>query len=441
LSQTIHGKLPVPYIPQSVFAAQDRSPEPLITDGSAESLARLFAGRRHALLIARSGTGKSVFLHHLQQQVATRFRRGERVPVPILIDLRTNVLSGRKVQELIRDALNGGGVELADADVDFLLRKGGFLIMFDSLNELPNPTDAQQFHSFLHQNARNRVLIASQVDLIRRDDLRILNLAELTAEQAAEYFNTSSKGNVHWEDLAPEAQVLARNPQDLTLLTEVANDLKNASHVPTHRAELYREILIHDGALQVWVNSRDPLLSTIYGVAFRMVSERRVLQEDQLRDWIAAEHSDSGDAVNRVVQAMQSSRMFRKETERDVLGKPREVIGFRHELIGRFLAARYLHRAICTVAAQPAVDYIALASNELWLDVFYFVIDEIDSPFILNRFLGEMLDASGRARVRIAAYAIGTKPAEFLTEDLRRRYDTAKLTEDLLLTPAATVTS
>src|SRR5208283_5022328 len=107
---------------------------------------------------------------------------GERVPLPVAIDLRTHVLTGRAVQDLVLDALRGGGVELSDSDLGFLIAKGGFLILVDSLNELPDQADAQLFHTFFNRDAHNRTLIASQLDLIRRDDMRIFNLAEVTPE-------------------------------------------------------------------------------------------------------------------------------------------------------------------------------------------------------------------------------------------------------------------
>jgi hypothetical protein len=151
--------VPTPYIPQSVFAAADKEVQSLTLDGSRESLRQLFAAERRAILIARSGTGKSVFLRHLQREVAARFQRGERVPAPVLIDLRTHVLSGRKVQDLVRDALHGAGVELVDGDLDFLIGKGGFLILVDSLNELPDPADARLFHTYFNRDAGNFVLV------------------------------------------------------------------------------------------------------------------------------------------------------------------------------------------------------------------------------------------------------------------------------------------
>jgi hypothetical protein len=397
-------------------------------------LMRLFTAQRRALLIARSGTGKSVFLRHLQREVAIRFLHGEPIPAPVLIDLRTHILTGRKVQELVRDALRGAGIELSDGDLDFLIGKGGFLILVDSLNELPNPSDVRLFHTFFNTDARNFVLIASQGDLISRQDTPLFNLAEVTPEQAAKYLGDAVGAEVY-ADLPPEAQALARNPQDLALLAEITKALGTA-RVPTHRAELYREILNQDGALSPWVESGDPLMATIYGLAFRMVVERRVLRDGQLREWILADQAVSQDGVAKIVGALQASRLFRREAERDVLGKEQPVTGFRHELIGRFLASRHVRRMICQGAVNSSVDYIALSGDELWLDMFYFVVDEIDSSSILNRFLLEILAVRGRARMRIAAYAIGTKEGE-LGSQVRKAYDKANLDEDLAYTPAA----
>ena len=99
-----------PYIPQSLFAEKDKEAHALTPDGSSESLAGLFAVQRRVLLIARSGTGKSVFLRYLVREVGTRFLTGDRVPLPVLIDLQVNVLAGRAVQDLVLDALRGGEV-------------------------------------------------------------------------------------------------------------------------------------------------------------------------------------------------------------------------------------------------------------------------------------------------------------------------------------------
>src|ERR1019366_8021728 len=148
------------------------------------------------------------------------------------------------------------------------------------------------------------------------------------------------------------------------------------------------------------------------------MSERCVLQDGQLREWIAPDQAVSGDAVAKIVKAMQAGRLFRRELERDVLGKQQPVTGFRHELIGKVLAARHVRRMIGQGAGSATVDYISLSGDELWLDMFYFVIDEIDSSPLLNRFLREILAAGGPSRMRITAYAIGTKRAELGSEVL-----------------------
>jgi ligand-binding sensor domain-containing protein len=426
--------LPKPYIQQSLFLASDKQVQPIVVDGRIESLKQLFGVERRALLIARSGTGKSVLLHHLQQEVAARFLRGERVPAPVSIDLRTHVLRGREVQALVRDVLRGACVELTDGDLDFLIRKGGFLILVDSLNELPDSEDARLFHTFFNQDVGNFVLIASQMDLIRRQDTSLLNLAEVTPEQAAAYL-LDATGHDAYANLPAAAQTLARNPQDLVLLAEVITALGVAG-VPTGRAELYREMLNQDGALRPWVESDSPLLATIYSLAFRMIAERRVLSDRQLREWIASESIHARDAVAKVINAIRSSRLFRQELERDILGKEQPVTGFRHELIGKFLAARHVRRIIEQGAVGSAVDYISLSGDELWLDMFYFIIDEIDSSLVLNRFLQEILAIGGSVRLRITAYAIGTK-REKPSSQVLASYDRAKLDEDLALTPAA----
>ena len=244
------------------------------------------------------------------------------------------------------------------------------------MNELPDPNDARQFHTFFNQDAGNLSLIASQIDLIRRQDTPVFNLAEVTPEQAATYL-TNAVGADGYRTLPPEAKALTRNPQDLALVAEIAKAL-GSPRVPTHRAELYREILNNDGALRPWVETGDPLLTSIYGLAFRMVTERRVLQDGQLREWIAADPSVTTGDVARIVNAIHASRLFRREMERDILGREQLVTGFRHELIGKFLAARHIRHAIEQAPNTASVDYLTLSCNALLLDMYYFVIDEMN---------------------------------------------------------------
>ena len=84
---------------------------------------------------------------------------------------------------------------------------------------------------------------------------------------------------------------------------------------------------------------------TIYALAFRMITEQRVLEEDQLRNWIAAEPGVTADGVATIVKAIQASRLLHHiEMKRDILGREQPLTGFSHELIGKFLATRHLRR-------------------------------------------------------------------------------------------------
>jgi hypothetical protein len=221
----------------------------------------------------------------------------------------------------------------------------------------------------------------------------------------------------------------------LALLAEIANE-RGAARVPTYRAELYSTILEHDGSLRPWVAGNDPRLATIYALSYQMIAEQRVLDQHQLREWIAAEPNVGADDVVNITKAIQASQLFRTEVKRDILGREQPLTGFSHELIGKFLAARHLRRFIAQGSGVSGVDYVTLSGDELWLDVFYFVIDEIDSTRLLNRFLAETLAAGGPVRGRIAAYAIGTKSPDQPDSEVRSAYAKAKLAEDLALTPA-----
>jgi hypothetical protein len=55
--------------------------------------------------------------------------------------------------------------------------------------------------------------------------------------------------------------------------------------------------------------------------------------------------------------------------------------------IGKFLPLRHFYLAIERSSIDSRVDYIALCGDELWQDCFYFIIDEINSTQLLNRFL------------------------------------------------------
>jgi len=302
-------------------------------------------------------------------------------------------------------------------------------LLFDSLNELPNPEeDALAFHPFFQRDSGNTVILASQVDVLRRQDLAVWRLAEVEPEQAREYLYEKAGEDV-WDELPAAARDLARNPQDLALLAEVVTNL-GAAKVPTGRAALYREMFHHDSALKPWVDSGDPRLDVVYGLALRMVDEQRLLDDTRLVEWLRAEieplelEADAGEVAEKI----RASRLFRQKSERSVLGRNEPVVTFRHELIGKFLASRGLRRDLERGDEVEAI--VERAGSELWVEAFTFLLDELDSREVLNGFLERLVEEGGAARLRLVAHAMDTREGDVAAE-VQEAYLYAKVSEDV----------
>ena len=105
------------------------------------------------LLLGRSGAGKSVLLRSLLRTTAQRFLNGEEPNLPLLLDLRTAPLAEGD-RSPASWCLQGAGIELSTAVLDFLIQKGHFLILLDALNEVPDITVLKTaLNAFLHRDA------------------------------------------------------------------------------------------------------------------------------------------------------------------------------------------------------------------------------------------------------------------------------------------------
>lgn len=431
--------LPSPYIPQAVYRADDKEAQPLHLQEVDDFLCRLCTPGPHALLLGRSGTGKSVLLRGLLHQALERFLSGATGELPLLMDLRTQPLAGRRMEDLIADELKGHGLkDMPEEVLRFWLRKGGFLLLIDSLNEVDSKVIKSELQAFLNRDFHNRIVMASQLDLLKRRDVQVFHLAEVSTAQARDYLREVVGADL-WERLPGEVQGLARNPQDLTLLGEVLKDTA-PEEVPTNRAELYRNLLRLDTALAPWVETDSPEIRAIYELAFRMVDEvRRTLREDELTAWVRsileARQAGQAERVAAVVQALERSRMFRQERERH-LGLTHAVIGFTHELVGKFLASRHLKALLSDPAAPAWEAAVQLTDEPRWLEVCFFALDELEGRLRLNRFLQDLLQAGGPLRLRLVAYALNTKASEVVSPEIHEAYGRAKMAEDLRETPA-----
>jgi ligand-binding sensor domain-containing protein len=432
--------LPRPYIPQAVYRTDDKEGQPIQLQEVDDFLCRLCTPSSHALLLGRSGTGKSILLRYLLQQALERFLSGATGELPLLIDLRTQPLGGRQLEDVIADELKGHGVELPDDMLRFWLKKGGFLLLVDSLNEVDSKVIKNDLQAFLNRDFHNRIIMASQLDNLERRDVQVLQLAEVSGEQARKYLE-EVLGRDLWERLPVEVQGLARNPQDLTLLGGVLQAAP-PEEVPTHRAELYAKLVQEDTALSVWMKTDSVEIRVIYKLAFRMVEEgRRVLNEDDLTGWVRQmleeQEVTGAESVAAIVQGVQRSRMFRQEKERLPLGLTRPVMSFGHELLGKFLASRHLRDLLSDPATPAWEEVLNLSGEPRWLEVCYFALDELPpGGRVMERFLQDLLQNGGALRLRLVAYALGTRPPEAISQEVWEAYNQSKIAEDLRETPA-----
>ena len=424
----------VHYIPQAVYPVGGGELLPLAR--AKDPLGELLARCRYLLILGRSGTGKSVLLHRLHSLEAARFCAGGTVSLPVLLDAPTHL--GRKgdLADALKDALRRDGkVELPDDALDFLIRKGGFLILVDGLNELPGAADALK--PFLNRDAGNAVLMASQMDIRRRQDVAAFTMVEVSPKRAAAYLD-AVVGRGTWDALPPGLRTLTRNPQDLSLIAEVGRRL-GPKNLPSRRADLYSEKVKNDSSLREWVATADPRLGVVYALAFRMLAERRLLDEPTMAEWVRdalVARALDPDWLGAVTGALRRTRLFREMVAHDRLGRPQPMLAFDHELIGAFLAARHVRTALTGPERAKMLD---LAGQEAWQNVFFFVVDELSATKLPSVLLEALLARGGDVPLRIAAYAIESKKEEDppLPDGIRAAYATAKLQEDLRATPAA----
>ena len=428
------GDEPLHYIPQAVSPASSGELLPLARPD--DPIGDIRECGRYNLILGRSGTGKSVLLHRLHRLEARRFQSGQSSTLPVLLSAPIHIGQKGDIASALKDALRRDGkVELSDDVLDFLIRKGEFLLLIDGLNELPNATEA--IHPFLNSDASNFVLMASQTDMIRRQDVAVFTLAEVSPEQAGKYIDDVA-GPGAWEALPPGLQALARNPQDLALIAEVVSRL-GPGNLPSRRAALYAAKVETDSALRRWVETADPRLGAIYALAFRMLAERRVLDEPTLAEWVrealVAEGQDVAE-LSSVIAVVRRSRLFREVVAIDQLGRPQAVLTFDHELIGAFLAARFVRSALSGPQRERVLE---LADRETWQNVFFFAVDELAPAALPALLLDELLARGGDHSLRIVAYAIDGKRSEDppLPARIQIEWSKAKMRQDLRSTPAA----
>ncbi len=422
------------YIPQSLFAEDDGKKSYIATADA--PFGELLQTARHSIILGRSGTGKSILMRRLFRLGAEGFRRdGGRLP--ILLSAVHNLNDGTALAEAAKQALRrDGNVELPDRILDHLIAKGGFILLIDGLNEAPEAVS--MVSQFANVDASNHLIVASQSDLLRRDDMVPYRLSEVSQPLAKEYIQDRC-GHGVWERLPQKIVALARNPMDLDLIAEVLDGL-GVDNFPTQRSALYAARFNADTAFAEWVETADTRLGVIFEVAFRMLRDDRLPDHTKLAGWVrhAMEQRGRDDKDVEVVLAkLTQSRHFRHVRRSDALGRAVEATTFDHELVGKFLAARHLASMLATDNVRT--EALRLAEDKSWQDVFFFLVDEVVGRDLLDLLLRDIIHLEGASPLEIVAYAIETKSGDKggLPVEFRDEYTTMRLRADIQQTPAA----
>jgi hypothetical protein len=123
--------------------------------------------------------------------------------------------------------------------------------------------------------------------------------------------------------------------------------------------------------------------------------------------------------------------MFTREDEQSLLGLSHSVIGFRHELMGKYLAAYHLLPLAISAKGEVPVELLTLSQEARWFDVLCFLLDSLQASAALDLLLKAFLQRGRPAQLRLVAYALDTKPAHTINDEIRQAYLSAKVHADL----------
>ncbi len=427
--------VPELYIPQGICQRGAPIDDACWLDSSVAALEPLLDAPGQLLILGRSGTGKSVLVQFLLRETARHYIAGNSNLVPLHIDLRRQPLTGQPIEQLMRETLADGNVELPNKTLDHLIEKGGFLLLVDSLSEFPADKIRDVVQPFLNRNANNKVLLFSEYDMLKRMDMPVHVLCDVSQRQAETYLkNYTGKSNA-WSSLPDAAKALTKNPQDLAVIAQTVFDLGDSQKVPTRRAALYRQILNQDKTLSFWASSDAMQLGAIYAVSFRMFSEKQTPTNARAGQWVRqAIQAESGEptsdtVVDECLDALHNCGMFTRESEKDAPGKRQPLISVSHALIGKYLAACHISRLLQKDDKDECTTLFDQIDNDTWLDVLGFVVDELNSKEELSKFVEALIERGPGVTMKAAGYALFNKP-DLIKKTIKDLYASRRIKED-----------
>jgi hypothetical protein len=347
-------------------------------------------------LHGQSGIGKSAFLIYLAHQCASREAKHPllRRLVPIFLDL--SVAGGLNPKEMVRNALRKYG-DLTDENLtEVLLDQGGFLFLFDGLNEVSERSALAivQFAD-MHRNHSWSCLTAQvAMEELKKDstlmagsplsDGKVKELVRKLAidpKTKKEKFDPESLLN----KFTDETYTIGHVPLQLELMVEM---WETSRTLPRNLDGLYSYVVGPLVDKQAFSNQGDGDWPDVLGrLAFTMMDEKRPY--DPKKDYLPDE----------LKSQLVSKKLFLQRGE---------VLEFRHDRVRAYLAAKYFGsrwRAILT-EQKTIVD----ANWDTMLE-FHLAVDQ--NAHQTRDLLFLLLNKDMGAAIRLNAWGLQNRPKLF----------------------------
>ncbi len=219
-------------------------------------------------ILGDPGAGKTTFLKMAAIKAARgELRRQDDAPtrIPIFITLRQHARTDRSLYESVKHELNVCGFPEADTIVDFLLRSGRALLLWDALDEVATDEDQRsilvaEMHDFMRKYDRCQYVISCRIAAadytFHERRLRYVKMAPFSDNQIERYLKnwfgdkhelaTDCVEELH-EERHKGLRELARTPILLTLL---AIAYEETLSFPSRRVDIYYQAI--EALLRKW---------------------------------------------------------------------------------------------------------------------------------------------------------------------------------------------
>ncbi len=247
----------------------------------------LAKNRQNLYILGKPGAGKTTFLKYITIQAARK--QLPQIPIFVSLNLWADSKWGKgedaALLPFIVDQFDICDFPEADLFIDYLLRKGQALLLFDGLDEVKQE-DAQRrrlthlLQDFARKYNKSKHLITCRIAANEYAFERFVDveIADFTTEQVQEYARNwfgaqEKKFTAFVDELAkPINQGLAELCNTPLLLSLLCLTFDNDMRFPPSRAELYEDAL--ETLLRKWDSNRQIQRDEIY----RELSHKRKLQ-------------------------------------------------------------------------------------------------------------------------------------------------------------------